>query len=67
MNARTYSLAEAAAELGLPAGPSGRAGKQRVYRMVRTNQLRAVRIGKELRVPASELDRFLATDDLRSA
>lgn len=67
MNARSFSLAEFAAELGLPTGPSGRAGKQRVYRMVVNEELRAVRVGKELRVPASELDRLLATDEQRSA
>lgn len=54
------TLAEAAEALSFPPGKSGTAGTQRVYRLVLAKKLRAVKIGKSLRVPVAELDRFLA-------
>lgn len=62
MTARTLSLLEVATELGLDPGKSGVAGYQRVYKMVQARRLRAVRVGRTLRVPATELDRFLAEE-----
>lgn len=54
------TLAEAADSLSFPRGESGTAGTQRVYRLVLAGKLRAVKIGKSLRVPVAELERFLA-------
>lgn len=62
MTARTLSLTEVADQLGLDPGESGTAGYQVVYKMVRARRLRAVRVGRALRVPAAELDRFLAEE-----
>lgn len=67
MTAATLSLFETAERLGLDPGASGTAGYQRVYKMVTTGHLRAVRVGRTLRVPMSALDEFLAGDARRSA
>lgn len=66
MTALTYSLLEAADRLGFERGPSGRAGKQRVYRLVTSGQLRAVRIGRDLRVAAADLDALVRGERVAS-
>ncbi|MFL6141619.1 MAG: helix-turn-helix domain-containing protein [Labedaea sp.] len=66
MTARTLSLTEAAAELGLNPGRSGTAGMQRLYKMALRGELRITRIGRSIRVPRDEVDR-LAGGQARSA
>lgn len=52
---------EAARRLSFPAGQTGTAGKQKVLKLVRDGRLRGVLIGKTIRIPVSELHRFLDT------
>jgi len=66
-SALSYSLMEVANRLGLAPGKSGQAGYLRVYKMVTRGELRAFRVGRGLRVAASELDRLLASDARTSA
>lgn len=53
---KAYSPAQVAELLSLPAGE---AGQRRVRRMVERGELRGVRVGKAIRIPASEIVRFL--------
>jgi excisionase family DNA binding protein len=59
MNPRVYSVAEVADLLAFPAGRSGVAGEMRVRRLITAGQLRAVRIGRAVRIPCTEIDRLL--------
>lgn len=49
---------EVAETLGFPAGKTGTAGAQRVYRLVKAGALRGVRVGAVLRIPAAEVERL---------
>lgn len=54
-----HTPAEIAAALRITSGM--------VYKLVSTGQLRAVRIGSALRIPTSELDRYLSENSTTPA
>jgi excisionase family DNA binding protein len=60
MNRVAYSLTEVAEAFGFAPGPRGRAGEARVRRLIDSGQLRSVRVGRSIRVPASEIERLLS-------
>ena len=39
-------------------------GRNTAYALVRSNQIRVIRIGKQIRIPREEVIRFLAPHDL---
>lgn len=49
---RLYRVSEAAAQLSL--------GRSKTWQLVADGELRAIRVGRAVRVPAVELDRFVA-------
>lgn len=66
MKPLAYSVAEVAEMLSFEPGKSGRAGEFRVRRLIDTGQLRAVRVGRSVRVPDTEITRLLAGERVAS-
>ena len=52
------TASEAADALGFAPGQTGTAGAQRVYKLIKSGRLRSVRLGRVLRIPASEIERL---------
>lgn len=49
---------EFAEVLGFKPGQSERAGRMRVYRLINAGRVRAVRLGRSVRIPVSEIERL---------
>ena len=49
---------EVALALGYQPGGSNRAGRMRVHRLINAGRIRAVRLGRSLRIPVSEIERL---------
>lgn len=60
MSTVTHSLTEVADMLGFARGESGAAGYLRVYRMVKSGELRAVKFAGKYRVTDDALREFLS-------
>ncbi len=56
---KAYSVAEAAEELGV--------SQWLVREAIRRGEIRSIRIGKRIIIPAAEIDRFLGTSDAQEA
>jgi excisionase family DNA binding protein len=60
MTHSVYTVRQAADELRFP---PGRAGRERVLRLIRSKRLAARRVGREYLITARELGRLLGDDE----